>query len=126
MRTGDFEHLCSSFDPLRKVAENSSCRGLTQISKGIFERTGVLRFLNATAPHIACLGPVYKSPKIHDFPHRLPHACWRRPPGSHLHNVEIPGHKGKVRRTQTEAGLKVEMPSEKPCDHAVALKVALA
>jgi len=43
-----------------------------------------------------------------------------------IHNVELLGHKGKLKWTQTEAGLKVEMPSEKPSDHAVTLKIALA
>ena len=36
------------------------------------------------------------------------------------------GFKGKLKWTQDEAGLKVELPEEKPSDHAVTLKVALA
>jgi alpha-L-fucosidase len=39
--------------------------------------------------------------------------------------VELLGFKGKLKWTQDEAGLKVEMPEEKPSDHAVTLKVAL-
>ena len=39
--------------------------------------------------------------------------------------MELLGHKGKLRWTQDEAGLKVEMPEEKPSDHAVTLKVDL-
>ena len=42
-----------------------------------------------------------------------------------IRNVELLGHKGKLRWTQDEAGLKVEMPEEKPSDHAVTLKVDL-
>jgi alpha-L-fucosidase len=40
-----------------------------------------------------------------------------------IHNVELLGHKGKLKWPQMEAGLKGEMPSERPCDHAVTLKV---
>jgi alpha-L-fucosidase len=42
-----------------------------------------------------------------------------------IRNVELLGYKGKVKWTQDEGGLKVEMPEEKPSDHAVTLKVAL-
>ena len=42
-----------------------------------------------------------------------------------VHNVEVLGHKGKLKWTQDAAALKVEMPAGKPCDYAVALKVAL-
>jgi len=42
-----------------------------------------------------------------------------------IRNVELLGFKGKLKWTQDEAGLKVEMPEEKPSDHAVTLKVAL-
>ena len=42
-----------------------------------------------------------------------------------IHNVELLGHKGKLKWTQDAAALKVELPAEKPCDFAVALKVAL-
>jgi len=43
-----------------------------------------------------------------------------------IRNVELLGFKGKVKWTQDEGGLKVEMPEEKPSEHAVTLKVALA
>jgi alpha-L-fucosidase len=43
-----------------------------------------------------------------------------------IRNVELLGFKGKLKWTQDEAGLKVEMPEQKPSDHAVTLKVALA
>jgi alpha-L-fucosidase len=43
-----------------------------------------------------------------------------------IHNVELLGHQGKLRWKQDESGLKVEMPAEKPCSHAIALKIALA
>jgi alpha-L-fucosidase len=42
-----------------------------------------------------------------------------------IRNVELLGFKGKVKWSQDEAGLKVEMPEEKPSEHAVTLKVAL-
>ncbi len=46
--------------------------------------------------------------------------------GAKIHTVELLGHHGRVKWSQSEAGLKVTMPVEKPCDHAVALKIALA
>jgi alpha-L-fucosidase len=42
-----------------------------------------------------------------------------------IRNVELLGYKGKLKWTQDEGGLKVEMPGEKPSEHAVTLKVAL-
>jgi alpha-L-fucosidase len=38
-------------------------------------------------------------------------------------NVQLLGFKGKVKWTQDENGLTVEMPQQKPSDHAIALKV---
>jgi alpha-L-fucosidase len=40
-----------------------------------------------------------------------------------IHNVELLGHKGKVKWTQDEKGLTVQMPEQKPSDHAIALRV---
>jgi len=40
-----------------------------------------------------------------------------------IRNVKLLGFAGKVKWTQDETGLKVEMPPEKPCDHAIALKI---
>jgi len=40
-----------------------------------------------------------------------------------IRNVELLGHKGRLPFTQDAAGLKVVMPAEKPCEHAVALKI---
>jgi len=40
-----------------------------------------------------------------------------------IRNVELLGHKGKVKFSQDQAALTVEMPPEKPCDYAIALKV---
>jgi hypothetical protein len=40
--------------------------------------------------------------------------------------VELLGFKGKVKWTQDEKGLTVQMPAQKPCDHAIALKIATA
>ena len=41
-----------------------------------------------------------------------------------IQNVQLLGFKGKLRWTQDDAGLKVRLPPEKPCDHAFALKIA--
>ncbi len=41
-------------------------------------------------------------------------------------NVELLGHKGKVKWTQAAEALTVAMPAEKPSDHAVTLKVTTA
>jgi alpha-L-fucosidase len=38
-------------------------------------------------------------------------------------NVELLGFKGKVKWTQDEQGLTVQMPEQKPCEHAIALKI---
>ncbi|HUP02981.1 MAG TPA: alpha-L-fucosidase [Bryobacteraceae bacterium] len=38
-------------------------------------------------------------------------------------HVELLGFKGKVNWTQDERGLRVSLPPEKPCDHAVAFKL---
>src|ERR1017187_8834271 len=38
-------------------------------------------------------------------------------------NVELLGFKGKVKWTQDENGLTVQLPPQKPSDHAIALKV---
>jgi len=43
-----------------------------------------------------------------------------------VRNLELLGHKGKVKWTQDAAALKVELPVERPCDHAVTFKIAFA
>jgi alpha-L-fucosidase len=43
-----------------------------------------------------------------------------------VHDVRLLGHKDKLKFTQTAEGLKVDLPAEKPSDHAVAFRVALA
>jgi alpha-L-fucosidase len=40
-----------------------------------------------------------------------------------VRNVELLGFKGKVKWTQDDQGLTVQLPTEKPADHAVCLKV---
>ena len=40
-------------------------------------------------------------------------------------NVELLGFKGKLQWSQDEAGLNVAMPAEKPCEHAIVLKIAI-
>jgi alpha-L-fucosidase len=37
--------------------------------------------------------------------------------------VELLGFAGKLQWTQDEKGLTVQLPPEKPCDHAYALKI---
>lgn len=39
-------------------------------------------------------------------------------------SVQLLGHSGEVRFTQDERGLSITLPDTKPCDHAVALKIA--
>ncbi len=41
-----------------------------------------------------------------------------------IQNVELLGYTGKVNWAQDEQGLVVEMPEQKPCDYAIALKIA--
>lgn len=40
-----------------------------------------------------------------------------------IRNVQMLGFSGQLQWTQDEAGLKVQMPPAKPCDHAVVLKI---
>jgi len=40
-----------------------------------------------------------------------------------IRNVELLGHKGKVKFTQDAGALKVEMPAERPSDYAITLKI---
>ncbi len=43
-----------------------------------------------------------------------------------IHNVELLGHKGKLKWTREDAALKIQLPDTKPSDHAVVFKIALA
>ncbi len=43
-----------------------------------------------------------------------------------IHNVSLLGHKGNLKFQQSDDALKVQLPAEKPSDHAVALKIALS
>jgi len=47
------------------------------------------------------------------------------PPGR-IRHVELLGYKGKLKWSQDESALTVQLPEQKPCDHAVAMKIALA
>ena len=40
-----------------------------------------------------------------------------------IQSVELLGYQGKVKWAQDEQGLTVMMPNEKPCSHAVTLKI---
>jgi alpha-L-fucosidase len=40
-----------------------------------------------------------------------------------IQNVKLLGFKGTVKWIQDQTGLKVEMPPEKPCDHAITLEI---
>jgi alpha-L-fucosidase len=41
-----------------------------------------------------------------------------------IENVELVGHKGKLHWTRDESGLKIDLPEQKPSDHAVAFKIS--
>ncbi len=43
-----------------------------------------------------------------------------------IHNVELLGHKGKLKWTQDATSIKIQLPETKPCDHAVTFKLALS
>jgi hypothetical protein len=43
-----------------------------------------------------------------------------------IKRVELLGYHGSLKWVQEAIGLRVQMPAEKPCDHAVALKVTFA
>jgi alpha-L-fucosidase len=43
-----------------------------------------------------------------------------------IRNVELLGHKGKLKWAQDAATLKIELPQEKPSDYAVTFKMAIA
>jgi alpha-L-fucosidase len=43
-----------------------------------------------------------------------------------IHNVELLGHKGKIKWTQNDSGLEVELPQEAPSQLAAALKVEMS
>ena len=38
-------------------------------------------------------------------------------------HIELLGHRGKLQWRQDETGLKVQLPPEKPCDHAIVFKI---
>jgi alpha-L-fucosidase len=43
-----------------------------------------------------------------------------------IQNVDLLGHSGKLKWTQDETGLRVQLPEQKPSDHAVTFRIALA
>src|SRR5438477_439720 len=47
----------------------------------------------------------------------------KQAPGK-IENVELLGHSGKLKWTRDEGGLKIALPEEKPCEHAVAFRIA--
>src|SRR5207245_10530209 len=46
----------------------------------------------------------------------------KQAPGK-IENVELLGHSGKLKWTRDDAGLKIELPEQKPCEHAVAFRI---
>jgi alpha-L-fucosidase len=40
-----------------------------------------------------------------------------------IRNVQLLGFRGKLKWTQDQTGLKIELPDGKPCDHAVTFKI---
>jgi alpha-L-fucosidase len=47
-----------------------------------------------------------------------------KPGAGKIGRVELLGHKGNLKFTQNESALAVDLPKEKPCDYAIAFKVA--
>jgi alpha-L-fucosidase len=45
-------------------------------------------------------------------------------PAGQIRSVTLLGHKGALKFSQDDAGLKVKLPAEKPCEHAFALKIS--
>jgi len=45
------------------------------------------------------------------------------PGAGKVRSVDLLGHRGRLQFTQDAAGLRVELPAEKPCEHAVAFRV---
>lgn len=52
-------------------------------------------------------------------------ACLAKDKAGTVQSVSLLGHEGRLEFTQDADGLKVKLPSEKPCDHAYTLKIAL-
>ena len=44
--------------------------------------------------------------------------------GNKITNVTLLGYKGKLEWKQNEDGLSIKMPSQKPCENAVVLKIS--
>lgn len=61
-----------------------------------------------------------------EAPARIQTLALKSPQPVKVHNVEMLGHKGKLKWVQGDTELTVDMPPEKPCDHAVTLKVTIA
>jgi alpha-L-fucosidase len=49
-----------------------------------------------------------------------------RPDVGKVRHVELLGFRGKVKWSQDASALRVQMPPEKPCDHAITLRISLA
>ncbi len=43
--------------------------------------------------------------------------------GGKIEHVELLGYGGKLKWTRDDAGLKIELPAERPCDYAIAFKI---
>ena len=57
-------------------------------------------------------------------PQAIPQLALGGNPGAgKIRRVELLGHKGNLKFTQNETALSVELPNEKPCDHAVTFKI---
>jgi alpha-L-fucosidase len=41
-----------------------------------------------------------------------------------IEHVELLGFRGKLKWSREEAGLKIELPEQKPCEHAVAFRIS--
>jgi alpha-L-fucosidase len=41
-----------------------------------------------------------------------------------IESVELLGYRGKLKWTRDESALKIDLPDQKPCDHAIAFKIS--
>jgi alpha-L-fucosidase len=46
----------------------------------------------------------------------------KQAPGK-IENVELVGHSGKLKWTRDDAGLKIDLPEQKPCEHALTFRI---
>jgi alpha-L-fucosidase len=67
-----------------------------------------------------CMGVPGKQAIVAPLAKNSPHGAGK------IQNVELLGLKGKLKWSQDETGLKVELPEKKPCENAITLKITNA